>query len=163
MKNLHAIFESPLIRVFFLNFWCLIWKLNSTNAMEKWFQTNKIATTTLDANPFLDDWRRCIITKRGRFTKSIWYLWLHAKNGSYLHCLVAFYRLWKEIMLLLEKVRLAVALEISTTVKFFSLRIILVQSFSSIVRMYMHFNTHLIPFSNDYLNCSGTITFGQIF
>ena len=49
--------------------------------------------------PFFGWWRRCIITKRGRFTKSIWYLWLHAKNGSYLRCLVAFYRLWKEIML----------------------------------------------------------------
>ena len=120
--------------------------------------------------PFFGWWRQCIITKRGRFTKSIWYLWLHAKNGSYLRFLVAFYRLWKEIMLH-SKPTLQAFGENKTRrgawnfddSKIFNVRIILVQSFSSILQMYMHFNTYLLPFSNDYLNCSGTNPFGQIF
>ena len=44
--------------------------------------------------------------------------------------------------------------------KIFNFSIIFVQSFSRVVRTYMHFNTHSIPFSNAYLNCSSTITFG---
>ena len=56
-----------------------------------WNQQN--CNDTSRCKPFFGWWRRCIISKRRRFTKSIWYLWLHAKNGSYLRCLVAFHRL----------------------------------------------------------------------
>ena len=39
---LNAIFESSLIRVFFLNFLCLIWKVNSTNTMKNDFKPTKL-------------------------------------------------------------------------------------------------------------------------
>ena len=145
---LNATFESSLIRVFFLNFcWSLIpptqWK-------------NDLKPTKLQRHLSMQTLFWMMTTMYNNQTRTLYEIDL----------VFVITREKRKLFTLLSSVSSSF-IGYSSLVKgnhtAFKANFASFQSFSSIVRIYMHFNTHLIPFSSDYLNCSGTITFGQIF
>ena len=114
-----------------------------------WNQQN--CNDTSRCKPFFGWWRRCIITKRGRFTKSIWYLWLHAKNGSYLRCLVAFHRLFiacerKSYCIQSQLCKLSVVLKHSANVYAFQYTFNTFFKWLSELQRYDYFRANILKF-----------------
>ena len=114
-----------------------------------WNQQN--CNDTSRCKPFFGWWRRCIITKRRRFTKSIWYLWLHAKNASYLRCLVAFHRLFiacerKSYCIQSQLCKLSVVLKHSANVYAFQYTFNTFFKWLSELQRYDYFRANILKF-----------------